>query len=194
MGTVQRPKITVLLAIPFVLFSCTAGVAHTVTVVLPTPHLAQSGNARQFGTLYFYTDRNMPETSSAFSALLRGQTAQALDILAKIEASNLPAIQRAYWQTDVAVCFILEGRYKEADELLVQAGLTANEDVIRHNHRVSVYLNESYQLHKMRQRPVIVPETAPAAEGSENKPQGNETGAKTDEKGNCATALVAEVF
>lgn len=163
--------------------ACTAGVAHTVTVVLPTPHLTPAGKARQFGTLYFYTDRNMPETSTAFSALLSGQTAQALDALGKIEGANLPAIQRAYWQNDVAVCFILEGRYKEADELLLQAGLTADEDVIRHNHRVSVYLNDSHALHKTRQRPVVVPEgtateatTTPAAE---NKPDQK----KTDEKG-----------
>ncbi|GAB4422542.1 MAG: hypothetical protein OHK0011_01600 [Turneriella sp.] len=162
---------------------CTAGVAHAVTVVLPTPHLTPAGKARQFGTLYFFTDRNMPETSTAFSALLSGQTAQALDALGKIEGANLPAIQRAYWQNDVAVCFILEGRYKEADELLLQAGLTADEDVIRHNHRVSVYLNDSHTLHKTRQRPVIVPEgtaaqatTTPAVE---NKPDVK----KTDDKG-----------
>lgn len=145
---------------------CTAGVAHTVTVVLPTPHLAPSGNARQFGTLYFYTDRNMPETSTAFNALLSGKTGDALNALEKIEGANLPAVQRAYWQNDVAVCFILEGRYKEADELLVQAGLTQDEDVIRHNHRVSVYLNESQALHKTRLRPTVVPENA-AGQGDE---------------------------
>jgi hypothetical protein len=149
--------------------ACTAGVAHTVTVVLPTPHLTAEGKARQFGTLYFFTDRNMPETSTAFSALLSGQTAQALDALSKIEGANLPAIQRAYWQNDVAVCFILEGRYKEADELLLQAGLAADEDVIRHNHRVSVYLNDSHRLHKMRQRPVVVPEEAPHETAGEGK-------------------------
>ncbi len=172
-----------LLALAVGITACTAGVAHTVTVVLPTPHLNPAGKARQFGTLYFYTDRNMPETSAAFSALLSGQTAQALDALGKIEGANLPAIQRAYWQNDVAVCFILEGRYKEADELLLQAGLTADEDAIRHNHRVSVYLNDSYNLHKTRQRPVVVPEGTPAeatsAPSAESKPDVK----KTDEKG-----------
>lgn len=174
---------SLLAALVMLAAACTAGVAHSVTVVLPTPHLTPAGKARQFGTLYFFTDRNMPETSTAFSALLSGQTAQALEELGKIEGANLPAIQRAYWQNDVAVCFILEGRYKEADELLLQAGLTADEDVIRHNHRVSVYLNDSHALHKTRQRPVIVPEgtateaiTTPAVE---NKPDLK----KTDEKG-----------
>jgi hypothetical protein len=174
---------SLLAALVMLAAACTAGVAHSVTVVLPTPHLTPAGKARQFGTLYFFTDRNMPETSTAFSALLSGQTAQALEELGKIEGANLPAIQRAYWQNDVAVCFILEGRYKEADELLLQAGLTADEDVIRHNHRVSVYLNDSHALHKTRQRPVIVPEgtateaiTTPAVE---NKPDLK----KNDEKG-----------
>lgn len=151
---------------------CTAGVAHTVTVVLPTPHLMPAGKARQFGTLYFYTDRNMPETSTAFSALLSGQTAQALEALGKIEGANLPVIQRAYWQNDVAVCFILEGRYKEADELLLQAGLAADEDAIRHNHRISVYLNDSHNLHRMRQRPVVAPENS-AAEKTTTPAAGN---------------------
>jgi hypothetical protein len=154
------------------IFACTAGVAHTVTVVLPTPHLTSEGKARQFGTLYFFTDRNMPETSTAFSALLSGEIARALDALAKIDAANLPAIQRAYWQNDVAVCFILEGRYKEADELLLQAGLVADEDAIRHNHRVSVYLNESQNLHRSQQRPVVVPEDAPPAAARESKSNG----------------------
>lgn len=171
-----------LLAMVIGQLGCTAGVAHTVTVVLPTPHLTPTGTARQFGTLYFYTDRNMPETSTAFSALLSGQTAQALDALSKIEGANLPAIQRAYWQNDVAVCFILEGRYREADELLLQAGLTADEDVIRHNHRVSVYLNDSHKLHRMRQRPVVAPEgiasESSAAPAAESKPDVK----KTDEK------------
>lgn len=138
--------------------SCTAGVAHTVTVVLPTPHLAASGKARQFGTLYFYTDRNMPDTSTALKALLSGQTTQALEALGRIEGANLPSVQRAYWLNDVAVCFILEGRYKEADELLLQAGLAADEDAIRHNHRVSVYLNGSHHRQKASPRPVVVPE------------------------------------
>lgn len=143
---------------------CTAGVAHSVTVVLPTPHLTPAGKARQFGMLFFYTDRNMPETSTAFNALLKGEVAQALDELGKIEGSNLPTVQRAYWQNNVAVCFILEGRYKEADELLLQAGLMADEEAIRHNHRVSVYLNESQALHKSRQKPTVAPENPTDAE------------------------------
>ncbi len=172
-----------LLAVAVGHVACTAGVAHTVTVVLPTPHLTPAGKARQFGTLYFYTDRNMPETSVAFSALLSGQTEQALDALSKIEGANLPSIQRAYWQNDVAVCFILEGRYKEADELLLQAGLTADEDAIRHNHRVSVYLNESHTLHKMRQRPVVAPENAPAEAAVPSAEEKKGDGKITDERG-----------
>lgn len=182
-GLMQLLLCSCLVTLAVGLAACTAGVAHTVTVVLPTPHLNPAGKARQFGTLYFFTDRNMPETSYAFSALLQGQTAQALEHLAKIEGTNLPAIQRAYWQNDVAVCFILEGRYKEADELLLQAGLTADEDAIRHNHRVSVYLNDSHNLHKTRQRPVVVPEStateATMTPASESKPDLK----KTDEKG-----------
>jgi hypothetical protein len=168
---------SLLAAVVMLAGACTAGVAHSITVVVPTPHLTAEGKARQFGTLYFFTDRNMPETSAAFSALLSGQIAQALDELAKIDGANLPAIQRAYWQNDVAVCFILEGRYREADELLLQAGLTADEDVIRHNHRVSVYLNDSHMLYKTRQRPVVVPESA--ATEATAKPEAEN---KTDRK------------
>jgi hypothetical protein len=141
---------------------CTAGVAHNVAVILPTPHLnSETGGAKQFGNLFFYTDRNMPDTSLAYNALISGKPAEAMTLLSKIEAANLPDIQRAYWQTDVAVCFILEGRYKEADELLVQAGMLADEEAMRHNHRVSVYLNASQKMSK--QRPgssAIVPEVA----------------------------------
>ncbi|MCS6972045.1 MAG: hypothetical protein N2Z22_06190 [Turneriella sp.] len=133
------------------LLGCTAGVAHTITVILPTPHLVAEGKNRQFGTLYFYTDRNMPETSNAYAALLKGQIAEALDELSKIRGSDLPTVQRAYWQNDVAVCFILEGRYKEADELLLQAGLWAEEEPIRHNHRMSVYLAESHAFARKQQ-------------------------------------------
>ena len=148
---------------------CTAGVAHSVAVVLPTPHLnTETGGAKQFGNLFFYTDRNIPDTSVAYGALMTGKTAEAMNILSKIEASNLPDIQRAYWQTDVAVCFILEGRYKEADELLMQAGITADEEAIRHNHRVSVYLSESRKLAKKKQAPpVIAPDAAKS--GDEKK-------------------------
>lgn len=140
--------------------SCTAGVAHTVSVILPTPHLG-GANARQFGNLFFYTDRNIPDTSLAYNALLEGKTGEALNLLGKIEASNLPAIQQAYWQNDVAVCFILDGRYKEADELLVQAGIIADEEPIRHNHRVSVYLNDSQKLAKKKLAPATVAPNQP---------------------------------
>lgn len=137
--------------------ACTAGVAHSVSVVLPTPHInTEGGVAKQFGNLFFYTDRNIPDTSQAYNALISGKSAEALNILSRIEASNLPEIQRAYWQTDVAVCFILDGRYKEADELLVQAGIIAEEEAIRHNHRVSVYLNDSQKLAKKKQAPPVV--------------------------------------
>lgn len=135
--------------------SCTAGVAHTVSVILPTPHLG-GASARQFGNLFFYTDRNIPDTSFAYNALLEGKIVEALNILGKIDAANLPSIQKAYWQNDVAVCFILEGRYKEADELLVQAGIIADEEPIRHNHRVSVYLNDSQNLAKKKLAPATV--------------------------------------
>ena len=138
---------------------CTAGVAHSLSVVLPTPHLNAGGNTKQFGNLFFYTDRNIPDTSLAYNALLQGKTAEAMNMLARIEGANLPDIQRAYWQTDVAVCFILDGRYKEADELLMQAGMLADEEAIRHNHRVSVYLNDSLKLHKKLTTPVVSPET-----------------------------------
>gem|GEM_PF-3484624 len=139
---------------------CTAGVAHSLSVVLPTPHLHAGGNTKQFGNLFFYTDRNIPDTSLAYNALLQGKTAEAMNMLARIEGANLPDIQRAYWQTDVAVCFILDGRYKEADELLMQAGMLADEEAIRHNHRVSVYLNDSLKLHKKLATPVVSPDTA----------------------------------
>lgn len=139
-------------------FHCTAGVAHSLSVVLPTPHLNAGGNTKQFGNLFFYTDRNIPDTSLAYKALLEGKTAEAMNMLARIEGANLPDIQRAYWQTDVAVCFILDGRYKEADELLMQAGMLADEEAIRHNHRVSVYLNDSQKLHKKKIAPVVTPE------------------------------------
>lgn len=139
---------------------CTAGVAHSLSVVLPTPHLNAGGNTKQFGNLFFYTDRNIPDTSLAYNALLQGKTAEAMNMLARIEGANLPDIQRAYWQTDVAVCFILDGRYKEADELLMQAGMLADEEAIRHNHRVSVYLNDSLKLHKKLATPVVSPDTA----------------------------------
>lgn len=137
---------------------CTAGVAHSLSVVLPTPHLNAGGNTKQFGNLFFYTDRNIPDTSLAYNALLQGKTAEAMNMLARIEGANLPDIQRAYWQNDVAVCFILDGRYKEADELLMQAGMLADEEAIRHNHRVSVYLNDSQKLHKQKSVPVVSPE------------------------------------
>lgn len=133
--------------------ACTAGVAHSVAVILPTPHVGSAGNAKQFGSLFFFTDRNMPDTSLAYNALLAGKVAEALNLLARIEGSNLPAVQRAYWQNDVAVCFILEGRYREADELLLQAGMTAEEEAIRHNHRVSVYLAESQRAAKTKAAP-----------------------------------------
>ena len=145
----------VLLATP----QCTAGVAHNVTVVLPTPHInTETGGAKQFGNLFFYTDRNIPDTSLAYGSLMAGKREEAMTYLARIEAANLPEIQKAYWQTDVAVCFILEGRYKEADELLLQAGTLADEEAIRHNHRVSVYLNESQKLAKKRLTPQLAPE------------------------------------
>jgi hypothetical protein len=145
---------------------CTAGVAHNIAVVLPTPHLnTDTGTARQFGNLYFFTDRNIPDTSLAYNALLAGKTAEAMNMLARIEGSNLPDIQRAYWQNDVAVCFILEGRYKEADELLVQAGMLADEEAIRYNHRVSVYLNESQALFKKRSTQ-NKPQVAPAGDAA----------------------------
>jgi hypothetical protein len=150
-----------------ILIGCTAGVAHNVAVILPTPHLnTEGGGAKQFGNLFFYTDRNMPDTSLAYGALVSGKPAEAMTMLARIEASNLPEIQRAYWQTDVAVCFILEGRYKEADELLVQAGMSADEEAIRHNHRVSVYLNESQKLSKKKQAPPsVAPDAAKEKDG-----------------------------
>lgn len=147
-----------LLSLP--LFRCTAGVAHTLSVVLPTPHINTGGNTKQFGNLFFYTDRNIPDTSLAYNALLQGKTAEAMNMLARIEGANLPDIQRAYWQNDVAVCFILDGRYREADELLMQAGMLADEEAIRHNHRVSVYLNDSLKLHKKMTAPVVTPEAA----------------------------------
>lgn len=142
-------------------FSCTAGVAHSVNVVLPTLHLGQKGAARQFGTLFFFTDRNVPDTSIAYNALLEGKTAEALNLLSRTEGGNLPDVQRGYWQNDVAVCFILEGRYREADELLLQAGLLADAEEIRHNHRISVYLNESHAAHKKMQQPQVVPAPVP---------------------------------
>lgn len=139
---------------------CTAGVAHTISVVLPTPHLGQA-NTRQFGNLFFYTDRNIPDTSLAYNALLEGKTTDAMTMLEKIEASNLPDIQRAYWQNDVAVCFILEGRYREADELLMQAGIISDDAAMRHNHRVSVYLNDSQKLSKKQNIPAPAPQVTP---------------------------------
>lgn len=143
----------------FLWVNCTAGVAHNVTVVLPTPHInTETGGAKQFGNLFFYTDRNIPDTSLAYGSLMAGKREEAMTYLARIEAANLPEIQKAYWQTDVAVCFILEGRYKEADELLLQAGTLADEEAIRHNHRVSVYLNESQKLAKKRLTPQLAPE------------------------------------
>ncbi len=148
-----------LILLSFAVFRCTAGVAHSLSVVLPTPHLSAGGDTKQFGNLFFYTDRNIPDTSLAYNALLQGKTAEAMNLLARIEGANLPDIQRAYWQTDVAVCFILDGRYKEADELLMQAGLLADEEAIRHNHRVSVYLNDSQKLHKKKSAPVVSGET-----------------------------------
>ena len=142
-------------------FSCTAGVAHSVNVVLPTPHLGQGGNAKQFGTLYFFTDRNVPDTSIAYNALLEGKTAEALNLLARTEGADLPNIQAAYWKNDVAVCFILQGRYREADELLMQAGIIADAEEIKHNHRISVYLNQSHSTYKKMQQPQIVPAEVP---------------------------------
>lgn len=147
-----------LIVVSSILIRCTAGVAHSVAVILPTPHLNAGGNTKQFGNLFFYTDRNMPDTSLAYRALLEGNPAEAMNLLARVEGSNLPAIQRAYWQTDVAVCFILEGRYREADELLLQAGMVADEEAIRHNHRVSVYLNDSHKLSKKMAMPAVKPE------------------------------------
>lgn len=142
-------------------FSCTAGVAHSVNVVLPTPHIGQKGAAKQFGTLFFFTDRNVPDTSIAYNALLEGKTAEALNLLSRTEGGNLPDVQRGYWQNDVAVCFILEGRYREADELLVQAGMLADAEEIRHNHRISVYLNQSHAAYKKMQQPQVVPAPVP---------------------------------
>ncbi|HRP70401.1 MAG TPA: hypothetical protein PLY93_12785 [Turneriella sp.] len=137
---------------------CTAGVAHSVQVILPTPHVnVQTGAARQIGNLFFYTDRNIPETSNAYNALLQGKTAETLDILSQIEGSNLPDIQQAYWQNDVAVCFILDGRYKEADELLMQASLLADEEAIMHNKRIAVYLHESWRTLKERKKVEVAP-------------------------------------
>lgn len=149
-----------LISLSLTLFRCTAGVAHSLSVVLPTPHLNAGGNTKQFGNLFFYTDRNIPDTSLAYNALLQGKNADAINMLARIEGANLPDIQRAYWQNDVAVCFILDGRYKEADELLMQAGMLADEEAIRHNHRVSVYLNDSLKLHKKLAAPVVSPDAA----------------------------------
>lgn len=122
---------------------CAAGVAHTVSVILPTPHTNASGKAKQLGELFFFTDRNVTEMSFALNALLEGKIEDALTELQKVDAANLPTIQRAYWQNDVAVCFVLQGRYKEAEELLLQAGLNANEEAIRYNYRVNVYLTQS---------------------------------------------------
>jgi hypothetical protein len=158
------------LSVVAALCGCTAGVAHSVAVILPTPHLSADGVKRQFGNLFFYTDRNIPDTSLAFKALLNGNTAGALAILEKIEASNLPVIQRAYWQNDVAVCFILDGRYREADELLLQAGIVADDDEMRHNHRVSVYLNESQKLAEKRAKAIVNPEQPPATQPAEVAP------------------------
>lgn len=151
----MRLSVLLILGLLALLNACTAGVAHSVSVILPTPHLGKEGNTRQFGNLFFYTDRNIPDTSLAYGALVQGKTGEAMNLLARIEGANLPDIQRAYWQNDVAVCFILEGRYREADELLMQAGLLADEDAIRHNHRVSVYLNDSQKLHKKKITPAV---------------------------------------
>ncbi len=144
-------------------YSCTAGVAHSVNVVLPTPHLGQGGNSKQFGTLFFFTDRNVPDTSLAYNALLEGKTAEALNLLSRTEGADLPNIQAAYWKNDVAVCFILEGRYREADELLMQAGLSSDAEEIKHNHRISVYLNQSQSAYKKMQQPQVVPADVPPA-------------------------------
>lgn len=122
---------------------CAAGVAHTVSVILPTPHINEAGKAKQLGELFFFTDRNVTEMSFALNALLEGKIEDALTELQKVDAANLPTIQRAYWQNDVAVCFVLQGRYKEAEELLLQAGLNANEEAIRYNYHVNVYLTQS---------------------------------------------------
>jgi len=144
-----RYALFIIVSILLIVQGCTAGVAHSISVVLPTPHLGNA-NTKQFGNLFFFTDRNIPDTSLAYNALLEGKNAEALNQLQKIEAANLPEIQRAYWQNDVAVCFILDGRYREADELLLSAGMMADEEVIRHNHRVSVYLNDSQKLAKKK--------------------------------------------
>jgi len=153
--------ITDILFVALLAVACTAGVRHGIAVILPTPHMTTPDGAvaREHGNLYFYTDRNIPDTSFAYGALVNGKTDEALAILSRIEGANLPDVQRAYWQTDVAACFILDGRYKEADELLVQAGLLADDEAIRHNHRVSVYLNESQKQAKAKKlaKPQIVP-------------------------------------
>ncbi|AFM13493.1 hypothetical protein Turpa_2854 [Turneriella parva DSM 21527] len=169
----------VLLVVAAAGFSCTAGVAHSVNVVLPTPHLGQKGAAKQFATLFFFTDRNVPDTSIAYNALLEGKTAEALNLLSRTEGGNLPDVQRGYWQNDVAVCFILEGRYREADELLVQAGMLTDAEEIRHNHRISVYLNESHTTYKKMQQPQVVP--APVS-GQTPQPEAGKPQAQPEKK------------
>ncbi len=136
----------------FIASTCTAGVPHSVQVILPMPHKnAETGEARQTGNLFFYTDRNVPETVGAYNALVSGKAEESLNILSSIDAANLPGVQRAYWQNDVAVCFILAGRYKEADELLIQASVVVDEESIRHNQRVGIYLKEAWRLKKESQ-------------------------------------------